>query len=52
MGAGIERVELRQYMVADRKICYGKLTFRGTRVFGSEVSDSNPGTCHGVQLGW
>ena len=32
-----ERVELGQYIVADPKICHGKLTFKGTRIFVADV---------------
>ena len=28
-----------RYIVADPKVCHGKLTFRGTRVFVSDVLD-------------
>ena len=31
------RVELGRYIVADRAICHGKPTFRGTRVFVADV---------------
>ena len=31
------RVELGQYIVADPKICHGQVTFKGTRVFVSDV---------------
>lgn len=31
--------EYGQYIVADPKICHGKLTFRGTRIFVSSVLD-------------
>src|SRR6266853_2160546 len=34
-----ERVELGQYMVADPRICHGKVTFKGTRIFVSDVLD-------------
>jgi len=33
----MERVELGTYVVSDPKICHGKLTFRGTRLFVSDV---------------
>jgi uncharacterized protein (DUF433 family) len=33
----MKRVELGQYIVADPKICHGKLTFKGTRLFVSDV---------------
>ena len=32
-----ERVELGQYIVADPRICHGKPTFKGTRVFVADV---------------
>jgi uncharacterized protein (DUF433 family) len=32
-----ERVELGEYLVADPEICHGKLTFKGTRIFVSDV---------------
>ena len=32
-----ERLELGEYLVADPEICHGKLTFRGTRIFVSDV---------------
>jgi uncharacterized protein (DUF433 family) len=32
-----EPVELGQYIVADPKICHGKLTFKGTRIFVADV---------------
>ncbi len=32
--------EYGQYIVADPKICHGKLTFRGTRIFVSDVLDN------------
>jgi uncharacterized protein (DUF433 family) len=31
------RVELRQYIVADPKICHGGVTFKGTRIFVADV---------------
>lgn len=31
------RVELGQYIVADPKICHGKVTFKGTRIFVADV---------------
>jgi uncharacterized protein (DUF433 family) len=31
------RIELGQYMVADPHICHGKVTFKGTRIFVSDV---------------
>jgi len=31
------RVEMGQYIVADPKICHGRLTFKGTRVFVADV---------------
>ena len=34
---GSERIELGQYIVADPKICHGKPTFKGTRVFVVDV---------------
>ena len=32
-----KRIELGQYVVADPKICHGKPTFKGTRIFVAEV---------------
>jgi uncharacterized protein (DUF433 family) len=32
-----ERVELGRYIVADPKICHGKPTFKGTRIFVRDV---------------
>ena len=32
-----QRVELGQYVVADPKICHGRVTFRGSRVFVADV---------------
>jgi uncharacterized protein (DUF433 family) len=34
---GMERIELGEYIVADPKICHGRLTFKGTRLFVSDV---------------
>jgi uncharacterized protein (DUF433 family) len=34
-----ERIDLGQYIVADPKICHGKVTFKGTRIFVSDVLD-------------
>jgi len=31
--------ELGRFLVSDSRICHGKLTFRGTRVFVSDVLD-------------
>ena len=31
------RVELGRYIVADPAICHGKLTFKGTRIFVSDI---------------
>ena len=31
--------EFGKYLVADSQVCHGKLTFRGTRVFVSDVLD-------------
>jgi uncharacterized protein (DUF433 family) len=33
------RIELGQYIVADPKVCHGKVTFKGTRIFVSDVLD-------------
>ena len=33
------KMVLGRYIVADPKICHGKLTFRGTRIFGVDVLD-------------
>jgi uncharacterized protein (DUF433 family) len=33
----MERVELGEHIIADPRICHGKLTFRGTRLFVSDV---------------
>jgi uncharacterized protein (DUF433 family) len=33
----MERIELGEYIVADPKICHGQLTFKGTRLFVSDV---------------
>jgi uncharacterized protein (DUF433 family) len=33
----MKRTELGQYIVADPSICHGTLTFRGTRLFVSDV---------------
>ena len=35
----MERRELGKYIVADPKICHGTPTFKGTRVFVSDVID-------------
>jgi len=35
--AKAQRIELGQYIVADPKICHGKVTFKGTRIFVSDV---------------
>ena len=32
-----QRVELGQYIVADPAICHGRVTFKGTRIFVSDV---------------
>lgn len=32
-----ERLELGEYIVADPDICHGKVTFKGTRIFVSDV---------------
>jgi len=32
-----ERIELGKYIVADPKICHGKPTFKGTRIFVRDV---------------
>ena len=32
-------IELGEYIVADPKICHGKLTFVGTRIFVTDVLD-------------
>ncbi len=32
-------LEYGKYLVADGRICHGKLTFRGTRIFVSDVLD-------------
>jgi len=32
-----ERIELGEYIVADPRICHGKPTFKGTRVFVADV---------------
>jgi len=34
-----ERIELGQHIVADPKVCHGKVTFKGTRIFVSDVLD-------------
>ena len=34
---GSDRIELGQYIVADPRICHGKPTFKGTRVFVVDV---------------
>ena len=31
------RIELGRYIVADQKICHGKPTFKGTRIFVADV---------------
>jgi uncharacterized protein (DUF433 family) len=33
----MERIELGEYIVADPNICHGRLTFKGTRLFVSDV---------------
>jgi uncharacterized protein (DUF433 family) len=33
----MKRVELGEYVVADPQICHGRLTFKGTRLFVSDV---------------
>lgn len=33
----MKRVELGTYVVADPQICHGRLTFKGTRLFVSDV---------------
>jgi uncharacterized protein (DUF433 family) len=33
----MERIELGEHIVADPHICHGRLTFRGTRLFVSDV---------------
>jgi uncharacterized protein (DUF433 family) len=33
----MKRRELGKYLVADPKICHGKLTFKGTRIFVDDV---------------
>jgi uncharacterized protein (DUF433 family) len=33
----MERKEFGEYIVADPKICHGKLTFKGTRIFVKDV---------------
>jgi hypothetical protein len=37
LGRAVTTVELGEYIVADPKVCHGKVTFRGTRVFVSDV---------------
>lgn len=37
MSSGSKRIELGQYIVVDPKICHGKPTFKGTRVFVADV---------------
>ncbi len=37
MSSKQKRVELGQYIVADPKICHGKPTFKGTRIFVADV---------------
>jgi uncharacterized protein (DUF433 family) len=34
-----KKMVLGRYIVADPKICHGKLTFRGTRIFVADVLD-------------
>lgn len=34
-----ERIELGRHIVADPRICHGKVTFKGTRIFVSDVLD-------------
>jgi uncharacterized protein (DUF433 family) len=38
-GDSATRWSLGRYIVADPRICHGKLTFRGTRVFVADVLD-------------
>jgi uncharacterized protein (DUF433 family) len=33
----MERIEFGEYIVADPNICHGQLTFKGTRLFVSDV---------------
>ncbi len=33
----MNRIELGKYIVADPRICHGKLTFKGTRIFVQDV---------------
>lgn len=33
----MNRIELGEYIVADPRICHGKLTFKGTRIFVEDV---------------
>jgi len=33
----VPKIELGEYIVANPKICHGRLTFKGTRVFVSDV---------------
>lgn len=33
----MERIEISEYIVADPNICHGSLTFKGTRLFVSDV---------------
>jgi uncharacterized protein (DUF433 family) len=35
----VERKTISRYIVADPRICHGKLTFRGTRIMVSQVLD-------------
>ncbi len=35
----MKKVALGRYIVVDPKICHGKMTFRGTRIFVSDVLD-------------
>ena len=37
MRSAQKRVELGHYIVADPKICHGKPTFKGTRIFVTDV---------------
>lgn len=38
-GTGGRAKQIGRYIVADPKICHGALTFRGTRIFVSQVLD-------------
>lgn len=37
MRSKAKRIELGQYIVADPRVCHGKPTFKGTRVFVADV---------------